>query len=178
MRELIFNILVFTIVTSVLKCLIIKEEYKQYFQFFCGLIMILIVMTPVIKFFGADNDFYNILNEHIYSSEFKDSVGELKNAEGDLKRQFVAQCQKKIEKQVMGMAKKNNVACSGVKVRTRTCGDELEIVNVIVNTRFGAIAAYSNTAKKSAGLTKNEKRLKKDICDNYLLKGEEVQIWK
>ena len=34
MRELIFNILIFTIVTSVLKCLIIKEEYKQYFQFY------------------------------------------------------------------------------------------------------------------------------------------------
>ena len=44
MRELIFNILIFTIVTSVLKCLIIKEEYKQYFQFFCGLIMVLIVI--------------------------------------------------------------------------------------------------------------------------------------
>lgn len=178
MRELIFNILVFTIVTSVLKCLIIRDEYKQYFQFFCGLIMILIVMTPVIKFFGADNDFYNILNEHIYSSEFKDSVGELKNAEGDLKKQVVAQCQKKIEKQVMEMAKKNNVDCSGVNVKTRISGDELEVVGVVVNTGSGVVAAYSDTAKKSSSLTKNEKKLKRDICDNYLLKGEEVQIWK
>lgn len=178
MRELIFNILVFTIVTSVLKCLIIRDEYKQYFQFFCGLIMILIVMTPIIKFFGADNDFYNILNEHIYSSEFKDSVGELKNAEGNLKKQVVAQCEKKIEKQIKDMAEKNNVECSGVKVKTRTSGDELEIVSVIVNTSSGAVAAYSNTAKKSSSLTKNERKLKKDICDNYLLKGEEVQIWK
>ena len=45
MRGTDFNILIFTIVTSVLKCLIIKEEYKQYFQFFCGLIMVLIVIT-------------------------------------------------------------------------------------------------------------------------------------
>ncbi|MBU5479244.1 stage III sporulation protein AF [Eubacterium sp. MSJ-13] len=178
MRELIFNILIFTIVTSVLKCLIIKDEYKQYFQFFCGLIMILIVMTPVIKFFGAGNDFYNILSEHIYNSEFKDSVGELKSAEGSLKKQVVRQCEEKIEKQVRQMAEKNNVACSSVKIKTKTSGDELEIVSVVVNTGSSAVAAYSNTAKKSSGLTKNERRLKKDICDNYLLKGEEVQIWK
>lgn len=178
MRELIFNILVFTIITSVLKCLIIKEEYKQYFQFFCGLIMILIVMTPVIKFFGADRDFYNILNEHIYSSELKESVSELKNAEGNLKNKVIVRCQKKIEKQIMEMAKKNDVDCSGVKVRTKTLEDELEIVNVVVNTKKGVVAAYSDNAKKSESLTKNERRLKKDICDNYLLSGEEVQIWK
>ena len=46
MEKIICNVLIFTIITSVLKGLIIKDEYKQYFQFFCGLIMILIVITP------------------------------------------------------------------------------------------------------------------------------------
>lgn len=178
MRELIFNILIFTIVTSVLKCLIIKEEYKQYFQFFCGLIMVLIVITPVIKFFEADTDFYNILNKHIYSSELKNSVSELENAEGNLKKGVISQCEKKIEKQVMGMAEKNNVTCSGVEVKTKTKGDELEIVSVVVNTKAGAVAAYSNTGEEVSVLNKNEKKLRTDICSNYMLKKEEVQIWK
>ena len=170
MRELIFNILIFTIVTSVLKCLIIKEEYKQYFQFFCGLIMVLIVITPVIKFFEADTD--------IYSSELKNSVSELENAEGNLKKSVISQCEKKIEKQVMGMAEKNNVTCSGVEVKTKTKGDELEIVSVVVNTKAGAVAAYSNTGEEVSVLNKNEKKLRTDICSNYMLKKEEVQIWK
>ena len=178
MRELIFNILIFTIVTSVLKCLIIKEEYKQYFQFFCGLIMVLIVITPVIKFFEADTDFYNILNKHIYSSELKNSVSELENAEGNLKKSVISQCEKKIEKQVMGMAEKNNVTCSGVEVKTKTKGAELEIVSVVVNTKAGAVAAYSNTGEEVSVLNKNEKKLRADICSNYMLKKEEVQIWK
>lgn len=178
MKELVFNILIFTIVTSVLKGLIIKEEYKQYFQFFCGLIMILIVMTPVIQFFGEEHDFYNILNKHIYSSELKDSLSEIKKAEGKMKNKVVSQCKKKIEKQVMGMAQKNNVKCSSVEVKTRIEGDELEIVNVYVNTKDSAVAVSSDTYGMKKVLTKNEKKLKRDICDNYMLKGEEVQIWK
>lgn len=178
MKELVFSILIFTIITSVLKCLIIKEEYTQYFQFFCGLIMILLVLDPVIKFFGAGNDFYSILNEHIYSDEVKDSVSELKNVEGKFKETVVTQCEKKIERQIRQMAEKNNVACVGVELKTRTSGDKFEIEGVVINTKKGAVAAYSNNLKKSISLTKNEKRLKKDICDNYLLNGEEVQIWK
>ena len=60
MEKIICNVLVFTIITSVLKGLIIKDEYKQYFQFFCGLIMILIVITPFIDFLSSDNDYYDI----------------------------------------------------------------------------------------------------------------------
>lgn len=178
MQELIFNILIFTIVTSVLKCLIIKEEYKQYFQFFCGLIMVLIVITPVIKFFDKDTGFYNILNEHIYSSELKNSVSELENVEGDLKKSVLSQCEKKIEKQISDMACKYNVKCNSVKVKTKTKGDELRVVSVVVNTGTDAVAAYSNTEKRAVRLSKNEKKLKNDICSNYMLKKEEVQIWK
>lgn len=63
MEKIICNVLVFTVITSVLKGLIIKDEYKQYFQFFCGLIMILIVITPFIKFLSSDNDYYDILQK-------------------------------------------------------------------------------------------------------------------
>ena len=110
--------------------------------------MVLIVITPVIKFFEADTNFYNILNKHIYSSELKNSVSELENAEGNLKKSVISQCEKKIEKQVMDMAEKNNVTCRGVEVKTKTKGAELEIVSVVVNTKAGAVAAYSNTGEE------------------------------
>lgn len=80
MEKIICNVLVFTIITSVLKGLIIKDEYKQYFQFFCGLIMILIVITPFIDFLSSDNDYYDILQKNIYSLEIKDSNRQYKNS--------------------------------------------------------------------------------------------------
>ena len=84
MEKIICNVLVFTIITSVLKGLIIKDEYKQYFQFFCGLIMILIVITPFIDFLSSDNDYYDILQKNIYSLEIKDSIGSIKTADGKI----------------------------------------------------------------------------------------------
>ena len=177
MKELIFNILIFTIITSILKGLIIKEEYKQYFQFFCGLIMILIVITPVIKFLGGEHDFYDILNKHIYSSELKDSLREIKTAEGKMKNNVISQCEIKIEKQVMGMAKKNDVKCSSVEVKTKIAGDELEIVKVFVNTKDRVVETSAIYGGRKV-LTEKEKKLKRDICNSYMLKGEEVQFWK
>lgn len=78
----------------------------------------------------------------------------------------------------MDMAEKNNVTCRGVEVKTKTKGAELEIVSVVVNTKAGAVAAYSNTGEEVSVLNKNEKKLRTDICSNYMLKKEEVQIWK
>lgn len=70
------------------------------------------------------------------------------------------------------------MTCSGVEVKTKTKGDELEIVSVVVNTKAGTVAAYSNTGGEVRVLNKNEKKLRTDICSNYMLKKEEVQIWK
>ena len=161
MEKIICNVLVFTIITSVLKGLIIKDEYKQYFQFFCGLIMILIVITPFIDFLSSDNDYYDILQKNIYSLEIKDSIGSIKTADGKMRDVLVRQCESKIEGQIKKMS-----------------DEELEIVMVNVSMKDGAVAAYSDISGSRDKLDKNEKRLKNDICDSYMLDGGKVKIWK
>lgn len=178
MTNFILNILIFTIVTSVLKGMIVKDEYKQYFQFFCGLIMILLVITPVINFFGAKDDYYAILQKHIYSLELQDSVKEINTADGKMKKEVVKQCERTIEKQVKKMAQENDVKCSDVKVESKTKGNEFEIVSITINMNDGAVAAYADISHEKKEMNKNEKRLKNDICSSYMLDGEKVQLWK
>ena len=132
MEKIICNVLVFTIITSVLKGLIIKDEYKQYFQFFCGLIMILIVITPFIDFLSSDNDYYDILQKNIYSLEIKDSIGSIKTADGKMRDVLVRQCESKIEGQIKKMAQKDGVDCKSVDVETKMSDEELlEVRNQI-----------------------------------------------
>ena len=58
----------------------------------------------------------------------------------------------------MGMAeKKNNVTCSGVEVKTKTKGDELEIVSVVVNTKQGQLLPIQIQVREVSVLNKNEK---------------------
>ena len=124
MEKIICNVLVFTIITSVLKGLIIKDEYKQYFQFFCGLIMILIVITPFIDFLSSDNDYYDILQKNIYSLEIKDSIGSIKTADGKMRDVLVRQCESKIEGQIKKMAQKDGVDCKIEEQRQdNACGN-------------------------------------------------------
>lgn len=178
MEKIICNVLVFTIITSVLKGLIIKDEYKQYFQFFCGLIMILIVITPFIDFLSSDNDYYDILQKNIYSLEIKDSIGSIKTVDGKMRDVLVRQCESKIEGQIKKMAQKDGVDCNSVDVETKMSDEELEIVMVNVSMKDGAVAAYSDISGSRDKLDKNEKRLKNDICDSYMLDGGKVKIWK
>lgn len=178
MEKIICNVLIFTIITSVLKGLIIKDEYKQYFQFFCGLIMILIVITPFIDFLSSDNDYYDILQKNIYSLEIKDSIGSIKTADGKMRDVLVRQCESKIEGQIKKMAQKDGVDCNSVDVETKMSDEELEIVMVNVSMKDGAVAAYSDISGSRDKLDKNEKRLKNDICDSYMLDGGKVKIWK
>ena len=141
MEKIICNVLIFTIITSVLKGLIIKDEYKQYFQFFCGLIMILIVITPFIDFLSSDNDYYDILQKNIYSLEIKDSIGSIKTADGKMRDVLVRQCESKIEGQIKKMAQKDGVDCNSVDVETKMSDEELEIVMVNVSMKEGCCPA-------------------------------------
>lgn len=119
MEKIICNVLIFTIITSVLKGLIIKDEYKQYFQFFCGLIMILIVITPFIDFLSSDNDYYDILQKNIYSLEIKDSIGSIKTADGKMRDVLVRQCESKIEGQIKKMAQKTALTAIALMLRQK-----------------------------------------------------------
>ena len=49
---------------------------------------------------------------------------------------------------------------------------------VNVSMKDGAVAAYSDISGSRDKLDKNEKRLKNDICDSYMLDGGKVKIWK
>ena len=119
MEKIICNVLIFTIITSVLKGLIIKDEYKQYFQFFCGLIMILIVITPFIDFLSSDNDYYDILQKNIYSLEIKDSIGSIKTADGKMRDVLVRQCESKIEGQIKRWHKKTALTAIALMLRQK-----------------------------------------------------------
>ena len=91
---------------------------------------------------------------------------------------LVRQCESKIEGQIKKMAQKDGVDCNSVDVETKMSDEELEIVMVNVSMKDGAVAAYSDISGSRDKIDKNEKRLKNDICDSYMLDGGKVKIWK
>jgi stage III sporulation protein AF len=53
------------IVTAVLQ-IIPENGYKKYVQFFSGMVMILLMITPILKLAGIENQFYDLYHSKEY----------------------------------------------------------------------------------------------------------------
>ena len=65
MGELVSHILTFVVLITVLKGLISNEEYKQYFHFFSGMVMIVILCEPLFSFFNSDASWYQLIEDAV-----------------------------------------------------------------------------------------------------------------
>lgn len=64
-RNLVCYLVIFTAVLEILP----GKEYKKYIQFFAGLVMILLLATPILKITGMEQSFWDIYHERAYQQE-------------------------------------------------------------------------------------------------------------
>lgn len=57
-QNLVCYLVIFTAVLEVLP----GKEYKKYIQFFAGLVLILLLVTPILKVTGMEQNFWEIYN--------------------------------------------------------------------------------------------------------------------
>ena len=62
------NIAVFLVVMNAVMHAVPGKDYVKYIRFFSGLIMILLLFTPVLKLFGMENRFREIYSGAEYLS--------------------------------------------------------------------------------------------------------------
>lgn len=58
--EWIQNISVYLILMMAVMQLIVNKEYQKYFQFFSGLLLILLLLTPVLRITNMQNTFQTL----------------------------------------------------------------------------------------------------------------------
>ena len=71
-QNLVCYLVIFTAVLEVLP----GKEYKKYIQFFAGLVLILLLVTPILKVTGMEQNFweYCIINRE-YEQEKRELIG-------------------------------------------------------------------------------------------------------
>ena len=72
LKNLSAYLLVVTMVTGVLP----GEEYKKYIRFFCGLVLIIMLVMPILQIANMESD----LEEIFHSIEYKNMLNELEEA--------------------------------------------------------------------------------------------------
>lgn len=64
-QNLAFYLVIITAVLQILP----GKNYKKYIQFFSGMVMILLMLTPVLKLTGTENTFYDLYHNKEYEME-------------------------------------------------------------------------------------------------------------
>lgn len=70
------NIAFYLIIFTVAMQMIPNNSYKKYIQFFTGLILIIMLAGPILKIFGAEQDFRDFYK----SAEYQQKVKEIEEA--------------------------------------------------------------------------------------------------
>lgn len=70
------NIAFYLIIFTVAMQMIPNNNYKKYIQFFTGLILIIMLGEPILKIFGAEQEFQDFYK----SAEFEQKVKEIEEA--------------------------------------------------------------------------------------------------
>ncbi len=130
MKQLVQNILVYVVIVTVLRGLISNPKYSQYFQFFSGVIMILLMMSPILTVFQYENEWYSILEEKVLKMDLDHIKEEMNIADGRFEEMVREEYKETVKKQVMMMAEENGLNAEEVLVDIKQGDEEWQIQEI------------------------------------------------
>lgn len=205
MKEFVQNILVYVIIITVLRGLITDAKYQQYFQFFSGVILILLFLTPVLSFLDSDGDWYQILEQKLMQMDLDEIRGEMKVAQEGFEQVLCSRYEEAVEEQVELLARQKGLTLEETKVVLEKGKDSWEVIEVsgrieekgeagdsrgsggkaggenrVESVAVEAVSIGEGTAQeeREEDTSHEGKTLKKEICSSFALGKERVHIWK
>lgn len=129
MEEWVQRIAIYVVLVTVLRSLIGKPQYQQYFRFVSGLILILLLITPVVGLLGDDSRLYELLNQHLYQQDLDDVESSLQLAEGQMKELIREEYRHAVSSQVTDLAERQGLSVQEIEV-TLDSQDEISTLEI------------------------------------------------
>ncbi len=130
MKEFVQNILIYTIIIAVLRGLIAGPKYRQYFQFFSGVVLILLFLGPVFSLFRSDRDWYRIVEEKFLQMDLAEIRDEMEVAEEGFEQMLCKRYERAVREQVTLLARERGMVLADARVTLRKAGDAWEVDRV------------------------------------------------
>ena len=54
LKQWMYNIIIFILFSSLIQHLAAEKKYEKYIKFFSGLLLVMVVISPVLNWFGSD----------------------------------------------------------------------------------------------------------------------------
>ena len=204
MAAFIKSVLIFTLLVTVMKGLVNSESFRIYFKFFSGLVLILLMITPLVNFLSGDNGWYSLLEQEIFNFNLEGINDELEVADGKFEEIIREQCKKDIKEQVIKLADNRGINIKNIDISLGEQDNSIQISSIDINinkenkTNYNdintiqniedieiaditgnmeAVDAMSDEAGKKKASGKNVRKLKEDISTYFIIKEAAVNIW-
>ena len=139
-QEMIQNILVYVMMTAVLKGLVSNDGFLEIFRFVSGLILILLFVGPVISLFSAEDNWYRRLEENIFEVDYSQVEQEMTVAQGRFEEILHEECREQIEQQIKELIQKEGLQPVIIEVETIQKKEQILIKEIQANTTIAIIS--------------------------------------
>ncbi len=188
MKELIQSVLVYLVIVSVLRSLVGNPKFQQYFQFFSGMILIFLLLSPALSLLDEKGEWFSLLEKNILGVDLEEIEEQMEVAQGKFTGVLEKEYAEALEKQVEAAAEQRGVELEGTEVKIEKGKEGYQIVEI-----SGRIAARQEEDGEPAAQpavagqkklyaaedgSREAKALKKELCRQFLVEKEQVHIWK
>jgi len=148
MAGFIKSVLVFVLLVTVLKGLIDNGSFKMYFKFASGLMLILLMASPLVNFLSGGSSWYKKLDNEIFNSGLKEAGDGLGIAEGKFEEIIREECKEDIKKQIIKMAEERGISVADIDIGLDNNSSSIQIAYVDININTDTNADGKNDLKK------------------------------
>lgn len=135
------NIIIFLVLTTIISNLLGKSNYKKYINLITGIILVLIVISPLMKLFQLEDMFDYFYSHNSFSTEASDIEGELIIQEKGQMTEILKEYKAEIKKQVSDLLEDKNIYLISTTI---TVDEEEESDNFGNLIALDIIASYIN----------------------------------
>lgn len=155
MAAFIKSVLIFTLLVTVMKGLVNSESFRIYFKFFSGLVLILLMITPLVNFLSGDNGWYSLLEQEIFNFNLEGINDELEVADGKFEEIIREQCKKDIEEQVIKLADNRGIGIKDVDISLGEQDGSIQVNSVDINIDKQNKTDYKDINRPDINTTNN-----------------------
>lgn len=165
MQEWIRQIIIYVILVTVLRGLIMKPQYEQYFRFFSGIVLILLVVSPVLRVIHQDTAWHDTVEQYLFQMDVNDIQEQLAVTEGRRQEVIMQQYTEQLEEQIKKQAGQHALPVDEVTVKADAKG--------VIHK----IELHLKTEETSKVTKEQLRQFKNQLCSQYKLQKEQVEIW-
>lgn len=134
------NIAFFIILVTMVMHVLPNIQYKKYVSFFTGIVMILLVISPILKILNQEVALNLSFQQFSYEQELSDLTKEIQYAEKEQKQQLLDSYTKEVEAQVEAVVESEGLFATSIAVK---------LYDEDTNESYGTVQSISIQAAKS-----------------------------